>query len=247
VLPQLVQHVLDFCYPGACAHCSAACPGSAFLCDECSAKLDALAHAPACLRCAMPLPQHDAPCPYCRGRGIHPFKHILRLGIFHDPLKDLIHHMKYHRRWTLAEQLAGVVAELPRVRQLITEDSVLVPVPLHLFRHFSRGYNQADLIARRLRKSLSCRLANCARRTRDTAAQAQIHAHADREKNVRGAFALKHSRAISNKHVVVVDDVMTTGSTLRSLARTLLPAKPASISAIVLAVADPKHHDFEVI
>jgi len=247
MLPQLVAHVLDFCYPGSCSHCAAACPGSAFLCNECSAKLKAFAQAPACLRCAMPLPQHDAPCPYCLNRGIRPFTQILRLGIFHDPLKDLIHHMKYHRRWTLAEQLAGVLAEQPRVRQLITEDSVLVPVPLHFLRHFFRGYNQADVIARRLRKSLKCQISTCATRTRDTAAQAQIHAHADREQNVRGAFALKRPRAVANKHVVLVDDVMTTGSTLRSLARALLAAKPASISAIVLAVADPKHHDFEVI
>jgi competence protein ComFC len=178
---------------------------------------------------------------------MYPFDKIVRLGIFDEPLKDLIHHMKYHGRWTLGEQLAGVLAETDRIKQLVRDETVLVPVPLHYLRQISRGYNQADVIARRLRQSLGCQLDACARRTRDTETQTQIHAHADREKNVRGAFALKRAGAVAGKRVVIVDDVMTTGSTLRSLARTLSSAKPASISAIVLAVADPRRNDFQVI
>jgi len=246
-LGQLVQNVLDFCYPGACAHCSASCLGSSFLCDDCAAKLKTLAAAPACHRCAMPLPQHVAPCPYCKGRGLYPFKMILRLGIFDEPLKDLIHHMKYHGKWTLAERLADSLADLEPIKQLITSDKVLVPVPLHYRRQIARGYNQADIIARRLGAQFQCRLALPARRTRNTPMQAQIHALADRHENVKNAFSLKRPRAIQDQHVIVVDDVMTSGYTLRTFARTLLPARPASLSAIVLAIADPKRRDFQTI
>ena len=195
----------------------------------------------------MPLAQHNAPCPYCRTRGVHPFKQILRLGIFDEPLKELIHHMKYHKRWSLAEKLAERLAHTNRVRQLIAQDHVLVPVPLHYRRQIARGYNQAEVIARRLRSIFGCKLAHPARRVRDTATQAQIHALADRHANVKDAFALKGPRSIANQHIVIVDDVMTSGYTLRTFARALLPAKPASISAIVLAIADPRHRDFQTI
>lgn len=195
----------------------------------------------------MPLAQHNAPCPYCRGRGLRPFNHIVRLGIYNEPLKDLIHHMKYHNRWALAEHLARRFATTDRLKHLITKESVLVPVPLHFVRQMLRGYNQADIIARALRREFKCALAHPAKRIRDTATQAQIHALADRDANVKGAFALTRPRAIAGKHVIVVDDVMTSGSTLRSFARTLLAANPASISAVVVAIADPKHRGFQTI
>jgi ComF family protein len=246
-LPQLVNHVLDFCYPGTCAHCAAGCSGSAFLCERCEQKLDTLVAAPACERCAMPLPQRGSPCPYCKNRGVHPFDKILRLGIYDEPLKDLIHHMKYHKKWSLAEHLADRLAQTEHVQRLITSDHVLVPVPLHYLRQISRGYNQADVIARRLAWRFKCHITNPVKRVRNTAPQAQIHAQADRHENMKNAFTLKHPRAITGRHVIVVDDVMTSASTLRQFARTLLPAKPASISAVVLAIADPKHRDFQTI
>ena len=68
-----------------------------------------------------------------------------------------------------------------------------------------------------------------------------------REENLRDAFGLVNSRRVSGKHVVIVDDVMTTGATLRAVARALRPAKPASLSALLLAVADPKSQDFQKI
>ena len=245
-LPQLVRDVLDFCYPGICAHCSASCPGSTFLCDDCDQKLNALAIAPSCGRCAMPLAQQGAPCPYCKGRGLAPFDRIVRLGVFDEPLKNLIH-MKYHRRWNISERLADRLAADDRVRQLITQGSVLVPIPLHCFRHMLRGYNHAEVMARRLAGHFNCTLASPVKRIKDTEMQAQIHAVADRHANVKDAFKLTRPRAVEGKHVVVIDDVMTTGSTLKSFARTLKPAQPASVSAIVVAIADPRGRGFQTI
>jgi len=238
---------LDFCYPGICANCEASSEGGAVICDDCSAGLDALAASSSCDRCAMPLAGAGAPCPYCFGDGIRPFERMLRLGVFEDPLKHLIHLAKYHRRWPLCELLADRLVACERVKGLLTETDILVPVPLYLRRHISRGYNQADVIARRIGKVCRIPVLHPARRVRNTETQTHL-SQAQRAANVRGAFALKRcARKLFAKHVVLVDDVMTTGSTLRELGRTLKHAAPASLSVLTLAIADKRGRGFEVI
>ena len=172
---------------------------------------------------------------------------VVRLGLFVDPLKHLIHQMKYHRRWPLAEFLADRLSDQPRVRGLLTEADCLVAVPLFVTRHIGRGYNQAELIARRLTKRNHKKLARPLSRLRPTETQTNLHSHAKRIENVRDAFGLIDARCVCRKHVVLVDDVMTSGATLQAAARALRPAKPASVCAIVVAVADPKGRGFELV
>jgi ComF family protein len=245
-LPML-RHVLDFAYPGVCANCDGDAPAGAVLCEECDAHLEDQARAHGCEKCAMPVATASAPCPYCLGKGVAWFDRIIRLGIFEDPLKHLIHQMKYHRRWPLGELLADRLLDTERAKALLTETDVLVPVPLHFRRHFSRGYNQADLIARRLGWQCRIPVLPAVRRTRATDSQTHQHSHAKRAANVRGAFALRprFARSLEGKHVVVVDDVTTSASTLTAVGRVLSRAKPASLCAIVLAIADPRHRGFE--
>lgn len=248
-LKRLLDHVLDFCYPGICANCDATIGDGSALCPDCAAKLDALACAAACELCAMPLPTNAAPCAHCLGKGVPHFERVIRLGVFDDPLKHLIHQMKYHKRWPLGELLAAQLAATERGKGLLTETQVLVPVPLHFKRHLARGYNQADVIARQLgagRRRIP--VVHALRRTRDTETQTHLHSHQQRGENLRDAFALRRAaKSIRGKHVVIVDDVTTSGSTLQSAARTLKQADLASLCAIVLAIADPKRRGFEAI
>jgi ComF family protein len=245
-LPML-RHVLDFAYPGICANCDGDAPAGAVLCEECDAHLEDQARAHACPRCAMPLSSDGAPCPYCLGKGIAWYDRLIRLGVFEDPLRHLIHQMKYHHRWPLAELLADRLIETECAKSLLTETDVLVPVPLHFRRHFARGYNQAEVIARRLGWRCQIPVVRSVRRTRNTDSQTHQHSHAKRVANMRGAFALhpRLGREVAGKHVVVVDDVTTSASTLAAIGRILSRAKPASLCAIVLAIADPKHRGFE--
>lgn len=244
---QLLSRVVDFCYPGACAVCQQPAPGAQPICTSCDNELRLLELAAACEHCAMPLAAPDAPCPHCDGKGIGHFQCILRLGIFADPLKHLVHQVKYHHRWPLAEFLAGRLFARERVKGLLTETQVIVPVPLHIVRHVQRGYNQAEVLARRLASLARVKLALPAVRLRHTPSQTQMTSQARREANLRDAFGLVRPESIRGRHVVVVDDVMTTGATLRSFARCLHGAKPASLCAIVIAAADPRHRDFETI
>ena len=248
----LLHHVLEFCYPGACASCgSAPADGDALLCADCATKLNILAAAAACDRCAMPLAADGSPCPYCHGRGLgNAYDKIVRLCIFDDPLKRVVHRFKYQKNWALGERLADRLCATERAKGLLTQTGVLVPVPLHFLRQFGRGFNQAEVLARRIgsrRNSHAIPVVHALRRTRNTESQTNLHSHEKRWHNVRNAFALRRcARKLRGKHVVVVDDVMTTGSTLRAVARVLRQAEPASLCAIVLAVADPKGRGFEV-
>jgi ComF family protein len=247
MLGQLARDVVDFVYPGRCAACAADCDGYAIVCHSCAAKLDHLAGQPACARCAAPVVSKGAPCPWCRGTGIYPFKTIVRLGRFDEPLKEIVHAMKYHRRWGLAEKMAERMAEEERVIELMKNADVLVPVPLHWSRHIARSYNQADLLAVALASRFGKKLSRPVRRLRKTASQTALHSRAAREENVKGAFAARKSRGIRGKRVVVVDDVMTTAATIQAVARAIVKLEPESLSALVIAAADPRGRDFQAI
>ena len=244
-----IRQVLDFCYPSVCAACGVSCPESTTLncCTSCDCALQELADSPACEKCAKPLAYDRAPCPYCEGRGFRPLQRIVCLGVFDDPLKHLIHQVKYHGQWALAEQLADRLLACDRMHELLASADVLVPVPLHPIRQIARGYNQADVIAQRISKRVKRPLKHPAIRIRNTETQTHLHSRAKRVENLRGAFALIDAKSIVGRHVVVIDDVTTTGATLRSFARMLMNARPASVSALVVAIADPRGKGFESI
>ncbi|MCY2955338.1 MAG: phosphoribosyltransferase family protein [Planctomycetota bacterium] len=171
----------------------------------------------------------------------------MRLGAFDDPLKTLVYQMKYRGRWSLGETLADRMAGEQSAAELLKGTELLVAVPLHIRRQFSRGYNQAEIVARRLGKQCGIKLVRPVKRVRDTPTQTQLRSQKARHENVRGAFKLVDPESVRGKHVVVVDDVMTSGATLQAVARELLRAQPASLCAIILAVVDPKRRDFQAI
>lgn len=240
-LPTVLRDVFDLCLAAQCAACEAPATGN-FLCVQCNARLETLATAPACERCAMPMPMRDSPCPHCRGKGVPHFKTIVALGRFEEPLKGLIHRMKYHRQWPIAEHLADRIGQKNRAIEEIGLADRIIAVPLHPLRQFQRGYNQAEVIARRLRRS---EIIRPIRRRRNTPTQTHLHSHEKRFENLRDAFSLTDPESVAGKRILVIDDVTTSGATLQSIARTLAPAKPRSLHALVLAIADPKGRHFE--
>src|ERR1041384_5924796 len=112
----VTSRLLDLCYPTSCAACEASCDMGMSLCGDCESKLAILEQAAACPRCAMPLATRGDPCPWCGGKGLYPFQNIVRLGVFDDPLKGLIHRAKYHDRWPHAETLADRLFQHSRTR-----------------------------------------------------------------------------------------------------------------------------------
>ena len=246
--PGVFQDLADFCFPTACAVCAAPAESAATpLCDACLEKLRSLESAAACDRCAMPLPEHGAPCPYCLGRGLRPFGRVLRLCAYTEPVRQIVHSLKFHRAWGLGEFLADRLYAREPVRQLLESCDAIVPVPLHPFRQMSRGYNQAEVIARRLARLSGRPVHHPAARLIHTSPQSDAHSRTQRITNLRRAFGLMDAHLVAGKRVVVIDDVRTTAATLRAFGRCLAKARPRSLDAIVAAAADPLHRDFEVI
>lgn len=243
-LGQLLRSTIELAYPPACLCCQA--PAQDELCPACAAALQTTTDRRHCEFCARPLAE-ASDCPYCQGRGIYPYERIATLGVFETTLKDLIHSAKYRRRWNIAETLAERLADSRAAHAILDDADILLPVPLWRWRQFSRGYNQADVIACRLAKFCKATVSQAVVRQRHTASQTELRSRKSRVDNVRGAFALKATKQITGKCVVVVDDVMTSGATLKEVGRMVLEAEPRSLSAIALAVADPRGRGFTAI
>lgn len=248
LLNRLGREVFDLLYPTACACCATHVDdGREPLCPDCVAELRGQADDAACPACAKPLAGHGDPCPYCQGKGEPNLERVVRLGVYADPIRQLIVRMKYRRRWPLAEFFADRLLEQEPVKALLTEADCLVPVPLHRARLIARGYNQSDILARRLKRHTKLPVVRPLVRVRNTEPQTAVHSRAKREANLRDAFGLVAPGAVEGRHVVIVDDIYTTGATAQAVARALKPAKPASLSVLVIAVADPRGRGFTII
>ena len=179
-----------------------------------------------CAGCCADLPWGASPPPP------RPLTAIVAPLAYEFPLDAAIKELKFKRRlWygpALAQLACLALDELPG------EIDAVLPVPLHWRRQWWRGFNQAQEIARPLAKRLRVPLLGGVRRVRATRPQSGLQA-GERVRNLQGAFSA--TKPCLAQHVLVVDDVMTTGATLRQVARVVLGAGAARVSALVIARA----------
>lgn len=217
-------------------------PSDKGLCREIQEQLRQQLLWPYCQRCGSTLGPFAArgSCQNCPHRKIG-LDRIVRIGTLNGPLSRLIHSMKFARHWALAAILAPWMAEALRHAQVDAVDQ-FVPVPLHWSRQWRRGFNQAFELASELSGIFEAPCDDLLRRKRATIAQTAMQNATARLDNVRGAFILPSHVDLSGLNVWLVDDVCTTGATLHAAAAALRNVsatnRPASISAVVLAVAD---------
>ena len=229
----------DVAVPAVCPACGEFAPRGAALCPACAAIVEAEQARPACGLCGKPVPGFGDACGHCRGGGLRPLAGVLRLGVLDGPLHELVVANKFRGHWWGGEQLGDLLWRRPEVRDAVEQADAVVAVPLHWRRELARGYNQAGQIARTLARRGGVPLARPAARRKPTTPQIYSRSVRQRLDNLRDAFHLVDPTPVTGRRLVLVDDVLTTGATLRSLARALLPARPAALTAIVAAVADP--------
>lgn len=224
-----IRSIFNRLLPPPCLLCGA--PAPTRICERCDADLP-WHRAPQCPLCATPTPDGRT-CGACLKRP-PAFDRTHAALVYRFPLDRLIPQLKYRGRLAIAPALAGWLA--PALAAAPRPDCI-VPMPLHPARLRERGFNHAGEIARHLASALDLPLAlDACRRLRDTPPQMQLR-HDARRRNVRGAFAC--ADAVRGRHVALLDDVMTTGTSLDELAATARRAGARAVSCWVVARALP--------
>ncbi|MDD5198477.1 MAG: ComF family protein [Terrimicrobiaceae bacterium] len=227
--------LVDLVYPPHCAGCGVRQPVGQWLCATCESRVRRL-HGPKCPICSRPFggALEAFLCPNCRNEALH-LDFALSVMRSDGLVRELIHRFKYGREFHLRRVLGDWLAEAFSDQRLAaTADVCLAPVPLHPARLRERRFNQSEALACWIGRRLGLRVERPLRRRRHTVTQTHFDRR-QRMRNLRGAFALRHNADVNDKSFLLVDDVLTTGSTLDECARVLLEGGACSVRAITVA------------
>jgi competence protein ComFC len=235
-IPILHNTLLELFYPSNCIACGYSQEPGTLLCSECKAAVPRI-EAPFCRRCSRPfegLIDGDFECPNCE--DLSPaYDCVVSKYQAKGILRDLIHRFKYGRQYHLRRVLAIFLLEAMDDSRLpsVSADWI-VPVPLHPTRLRERGFNQADALAEIVSKYAQIPILRSIERHRYTQTQTRLD-RTERIQNLRNTFALRKNSAVRGKHFLLVDDILTTGSTLHECALVLRAAGAESVRAITVA------------
>ena len=218
---------LDWMYPPTCAGCGE--PGYR-LCFNCQKEIKFIT-GPVCRHCGLPLDGQRDICEACQVER-PAFTALRSLARYEGVIRACVHSLKYHRNQALGDFFAGPLAEL--VLKSGWNLDLVMPVPLSPIRQTERGYNQAALLARPVALNLGLpSTAYGLKRTRNTQSQVELNAD-QRRVNLIGAFEAIPD-LVAGKRVLLVDDVTTTGSTLRECTQALLEGGASAVHCLTLA------------
>lgn len=172
--------------------------------------------------------------------GRFPLSHACSLMFFenYDHYRLMIHRMKYGSRVDIAGATGAVLGGFLTESAFYQDVDLVVAVPLHWTKRIKRGYNQSEELAKALAKEMGVRYDfSILKRTRATSVQARKRSREERSRNVSNAFEVQHHDRLEGRHVLLVDDVLTTGATVEACALAMIAACPdLRISVATLAV-----------
>ena len=204
------------------------------ICTPCESELPWLIDPCEC--CALPMPMSGLTCAQCT-RQPPAFNDVIVPWQYDFPIDALVTRFKHQGKWPLGRLLTELLAQnlLHRFEEGLQRPDVLIPVPLSSKRMRQRGYNQAAMIAHWLGEGLKLPVnERLLKRVKETPAQQGLDAKA-RKRNLQGAFALTGPSTVTDLHIALVDDVLTTGSTADALARLLNQAGARRVDVYCLA------------
>jgi competence protein ComFC len=235
---ELFQAAVSLLYPATCTICWKNVPDGEYLCNGCEAKVLRIV-APFCETCSEPFEgsiNTAFRCVNCAHRTIH-FDAAVAIYRGRGIVRDVIHEFKYNRQIHLRHLVTRWLrAALDDERLRDFQFDVMVPVPLHPTRQRERGFNQASLLAESLSAQTAIRSKPVLERIRYTTTQTALD-RSERMENLRNAFRLRKNTDVRGLRVLLIDDVLTTGSTLSECARVLKRAGAISVHAATAARA----------
>jgi len=235
----LATRLADLIMPPSCLACRAPLAQHDAICAKCWADIDFI-RPPVNDRLGLPLPFEFDTTPTSSAPAHRPAYHRARaVALFSGVMREMILQLKYgdthNARELFGRWLAAAGAEL------IEECDVIAPVPMHARRLLMRRFNQSAILANELAR-ISDRQASpqLIKRTRATRSQVGLTS-AERRRNLAGAFTIapRQRKHITGRNILLVDDVITTGTTLNTCARALRQAGAARVNAVVLAIVVP--------
>lgn len=233
----LKQAMLDLLYPRSCGGCGGdADPEGGHLCWDCRAELRVIG-SPLCSLCGNPVEgriDHEYICFHCV-ESKPQFDRARSAVRFEGGIMRLIRDFKYHHGVWLQEELADLLQACVATHYAGQRLDAVCAVPLHHVRQRERGFNQAALLAASLARRLQLPYrTHGLRRARDTGTQTHLTAR-ERLSNVKDAFEVRNPARWRGLHLLLVDDVMTTGATVSACAKALKDAGAASVFGVTLA------------
>jgi competence protein ComFC len=231
----MINLILDVLFPKTCAGCKKS--GSFF-----------------CKTCISEITQTDLVCPMCERSSLGGITHpickrgwgidgLWSLGIYDHPLKQAIQKVKYKWITELATDLTDLLIEywarfnpilIDQIKKDRGENWLIIPVPLHKKRQNMRGFNQASLLGKLIAQKLGLPFEDALIRVKNTKPQFSLKSE-DRRHNIKGAFELKKDKDVKDKKVLLIDDVWTTGATLKECSAILKRNKAKLVWGITIA------------
>lgn len=242
-MTELKRLILDILFPRRCLGCEILLSGEdkSYICPACLSNIK-IKNDFACAFCGSPVVTGTT-CPFCKPD--HFLDQLLVAASYENPLVEkIIKTMKYRFVKTLADEMAKLMAKYLERRfssglNINRDSAIVVPVPLHCRRLNWRGFNQAEIVGRKVGSHFQLNFQDALIRTRNHTPQAKISDRQSRIANVSKIFKCIKPGLIRDKTVLLVDDIATTGSTLDDCARALKGAGARGVIGFVFARGTP--------
>ncbi len=236
-MPRFLRVFADFLFPPVCIVCDKDTDGSV-ICSDCLSKIKPIEQR-FCQRCGAPL-EKSRRSTVCRECVKHPLtlSRVRAWARFTHPLDKLVYAFKYNQQLGLRGFFSSRLSLVLSSDPVLSSADLIVPVPLHPFKKWRRGYNQSAVLAKTLSRDSGLFFADILARSRITRTQTNLPASA-RRANVQGAFRIspKNVPLVKEKRILLLDDVITTGSTLDEASKALLGAGAKDVMGLTIGGA----------